>query len=121
MDMCYAALAAAFYLFTDRIKEVGDPWTLDGDLADFIGDFVGGFGNADVPIWRGVDGVVALGLPEVPGVPWGPCLDRFVVESCQSCHTVPVWPFSSTLHSPTHSHRLHEDSMGTLHESPWTP
>ena len=27
----------------------------------------------------------------------------------------------STLHSPTRSHRLHEDSMGTLHESPWSP
>ena len=25
----------------------------------------------------------------------------------------------STLHSPTHSHRLHEESMRTLHESPW--
>ena len=28
----------------------------------------------DVPIWRGVDGVVALGLPEVPGVQQGPVL-----------------------------------------------
>jgi len=39
-------------LSTDWI-EVGDQWTLDGDLGDFMGDFIGGFGNADVPIWEG--------------------------------------------------------------------
>ena len=74
MPVCCTAHAVPFCLFTDRIKEVGDQWTLDGDLGDFVGGFVGGFGNADVPIWRGVDGVVTLGLPEVPGVPWGPVL-----------------------------------------------
>ena len=50
MDVCYTALVVAFYLLMDRIKEVGDPWTLNGDLADFIGDFIGGFGNVDIPI-----------------------------------------------------------------------
>ena len=74
MPVCCAAQAVPFHLFMDPIKEVGDQWTLNGDL----GDFVGGFGNVDIPIWRGVDGVVALGLPEVPGVPQGPFLDRFL-------------------------------------------
>ena len=68
---------------------------LGGDLVE--GDLVGGFGigNADVPIWGGVNGVGTLSLPEVPGVPWGPspvyhCL--LVVSrnpSGLSCHTVP--------------------------------
>ena len=35
----------------------------------------------------------------------------------QERRSVLVW--GSTLHSPTRSHRLHEDSMRTLHESPW--
>ena len=43
-----------------------------------VGDSVGGFviGDADVTIWGGLDGVGDSGLPEVPGVPWGPFLDR---------------------------------------------
>ena len=68
---------------------------LGGDLVE--GDLIGGFGigNADVPIWGGVNGVGTLSLPEVPGVPRGPspvyhCL--LVVSrnpSGSSCHTVP--------------------------------
>ena len=49
MPVCCAAQAVPFHLFMDPIKEVGDQWTLNGDL----GDFVGGFGNVDIPIWRG--------------------------------------------------------------------
>ena len=81
--------AATLYPHTELIKGVGGPWALEG--GDLVGDLIGGFGigNVDIPIWRGVDGVVDSGLPEVPGIPWGPFLDRFLfaVESCSSCHT----------------------------------
>lgn len=50
MPVCCAALAVPFRLFTDRIKEVGDQWTLDGDLGDFVGDLVGGFGIVDADL-----------------------------------------------------------------------
>jgi hypothetical protein len=53
MPVCCTALAEPFHLFVDWIKEDGDQWTLDGDLGDFVGDFIGGFGNTDVPIWGG--------------------------------------------------------------------
>jgi hypothetical protein len=57
MPVCCTALAAPFHLFTDRIKEVGDGWILEGgDLGgDLVGDHIGGFGigNVDVPIWGG--------------------------------------------------------------------
>jgi hypothetical protein len=62
MPVCCTALAEPFHLFVAWIKEDGDQWTLDGDLGDFVGDFVGGFGNADVPIWGGVNGVGTLSL-----------------------------------------------------------
>ena len=78
MPVCCAALAAPFHLFTDRIKEVGDQWTPVGDLGDSVEDFVGGFGNADVPIWWGVNGVGTLSLPAVPEVLRGP----FPVYQC---------------------------------------
>jgi len=85
-------------LFTDWI-EVGDQWTLDGDLGDFMGDFIGGFGNADVPIWEGGDGVGTLSLPELPGALWGLFLNRFlfIAVSCSSCHLVPFLGFASCL------------------------
>jgi hypothetical protein len=86
MSMCCTALAEPFHLFVDWIKEDGDQWTLDGDLGDFVGDFIGGFGNADVPIWGGVNGVGTLSLPAVPEVPRGPFLDRIPVRSSCLVH-----------------------------------
>ena len=70
--------AATLYPCTELIEGVGGPWTLEG--GDLVGELIRGFGigNADVPIWRGVHGLGDSGLPEVPGVPWGPFLDRFL-------------------------------------------
>ena len=99
------------YLFKDGIEIVGGLWTcvgedLKGDLTvglgdsveDSVGDSVGGFaiGDADVTIWGGLDGVVALAFPAVPEVPRGPFLDRIPVRSSLlvrlaiQCHSVPL-------------------------------
>ena len=54
--MHHIVLVVPYYLFIDRIEEVGDQWTLDGYLGgDLIGDHIGGFGiaNKDVRIWEG--------------------------------------------------------------------
>ena len=42
-------------------------------------------------------GVVDSGLPEVPGLLWGPFLDRFlfIVGSCSSCHPLPLGTIAS--------------------------
>ena len=78
--------AAILYPHTDRIEIVGGlqiqvGGDSRGDLAlglggDLVGDSVGcfQFGDADVTIWGGLDGVVALVLPAVPEVLWGPFL-----------------------------------------------
>jgi hypothetical protein len=56
---------------------VGDPRTHGGDLGYLRRDFGGGFiagceiGDADVTIWRGVDGVVDSGLEECQVSRWG--------------------------------------------------
>jgi len=57
---------------------VGDQWSLDGDLGDLVGDSLGGFGNVDIPICGGVNGVGPLALPVVPEVLQGLFLDRFI-------------------------------------------
>jgi hypothetical protein len=57
---------------------------LKGDLTVGLGrDSVGGLaiGDTDVTIWGGLDGVVALALPVVPEVTWGPFLDKIPVHS----------------------------------------
>ena len=78
--------AAILYPHTDRIEIVGGlqiqvGGDSRGDLAlglggDLVGDSVGCFQfvDADVTIWGGLDGVVALVLPAVPEVLWGPFL-----------------------------------------------
>ena len=70
--------AATLYPCTELIEGVGGPWTLEG--GSLVGDLIGGFGigNADVPIFVGGTWIRDSGLPEVPGVPWGPFLDMFL-------------------------------------------
>ena len=67
---------------------------LGDSVEDSVGDSVGGFviGDADITIWRGVNGVGALPLLAVPEVPRGPfpvyhC--RLMLVRSSSCHPVP--------------------------------
>ena len=83
--MSRVVLVVPLYQFEDRIKIVGGLRIQVGDSrgdlvlglgGDLVGDSAGcfQFGDADVTIWGGLDGVVASGLPAVPEVPQGPFL-----------------------------------------------